>query len=50
MGVFLEVSTNIAHLFGIVSDTAVIVYSIDCEIERVHYDQNTARSVPIKLK
>lgn len=29
-GIFLEVTTNISHLFGIVSDTAVIVYSIDC--------------------
>jgi hypothetical protein len=50
LGIFLEVSTNISHIFGIVSDTAVIAYAIDCEVERVHYDSNGPQSVPVKLR
>lgn len=29
-GLFLEIITNIGNLIGIISDTAVIVYCIDC--------------------
>ncbi len=29
LGIFLEISTNISHIFGIISDTAVIAYAID---------------------
>lgn len=50
LGIFLELATNIGHLFGIVSDTAVIVYCVDCEIERVHYQGNRAYSVPERLR
>lgn len=49
-GIFYQISTNISHLFGTISDTAVIVYCIDSEIERVHFHQNSARSTPVELK
>lgn len=50
LGLFYEISTYISHLFGMVSDTAVIAYSIDAEIERVHYHSNIPKSVPTQLK
>lgn len=33
-----------------ISDTAVIAYSIDCEIKRVHYQQNQSYSCPKDLR
>ena len=45
-GIFYEISTYVTHLFGMLSDAVVFVYSIDCEVERVHYRRIGPNSLP----